>query len=348
MPRSARRTYILRLAAVVSLHRCLSPFGKAIIVATALHCVLMAHRWSRFPHSTRSLRPTNGKSTELQIELEGPNLDGYSPASRRLTTADSTAFAQRDLPRKAAVVTGFSAPQAPTSHRIESTEPPHAGLESAPSLAESIPEASLPMSAPTTGPQPKIDLGLNGGLLRMLEAQAGVNPTPKPAMPNRARDSGKDLTRKLNSAILADDVRHGRARGNVLLGALDSALRSVGPTRGRAIIQATVDARGDLSDLVLLRGDSNEWASVLQSFRNQAKNRRVRVPAGAQGLRITFNVSAKVQRPSGKAVESTPIGVDGQSLAPNGMAMRGTFDLADLSNISARMISARIVSEELL
>ena len=189
MPRSARRTYILRLAAVVSLHRCLSPFGKAIIVATALHCVLMAHRWSRFPHSTRSLRPTNGKSTELQIELEGPNLDGYGPASRRLTTADSTAFAQRDLPRKAAVVTGFSAPQAPTSHRIESTEPPHAGLESAPSLAESIPEASLPMSAPTTGPQPKIDLGLNGGLLRMLEAQAGVNPTPKPAMPNRARDS---------------------------------------------------------------------------------------------------------------------------------------------------------------
>src|SRR5664280_42189 len=197
MPRSARRTYILRLAAVVSLHRCLSPFGKAIIVATALHCVLMAHRWSRFPHSTRSLMPTSGRSTELQIALEGPNLDGYSPASRRLTTADSTAFDQRDLPQKAAVVTGFSAPRAPTSHGM-STEPPHAGLESAPSLAESIPEASLPMSAPTTGPQPKIDLGLNGGLLRMLEAQAGVNPTPKPALPTRARDSGKDLTRKLN------------------------------------------------------------------------------------------------------------------------------------------------------
>jgi hypothetical protein len=182
----------------------------------------------------------------------------------------------------------------------------------------------------------------------MLDARAAATPDLKPGKPTRTRDSGAQLTRSLNSAILADEVRHGRARGNILLGILDSALRGSGPTRGQAIIQVTVDAEGELSDLKLLRGEATDWTATLQSFRKQARSKHVRVPVGAQGLRITFNVSAKVQRPSGKAVESGPIAVERPSFEPNGLTGRGTFDLADLSGKSARMISTRIVSEELL
>lgn len=346
VPRFARRSCIRPIVAFMSLYRCVSPFERAIVAAIALHCVLIVHCWSISHKSTHSVEPTARKRTELQVELEDHSQVGNGPESSFSIDTKPAVTVRDDSARRATVAIGSLSPRNSTQLRSDSTQPPIPAAEGEQPLAESIPTG--PSETATAVAMPKIDLGLNGGLLRMLDARAAATPAPKPGKPTRTRDSSAELTRTLNSAILADDVRHGRARGNVLLGVLDSALRSVGPTRGRAIVQATVDARGDLIDLVLLRGDSNEWASVLQSFRNQAKNRRVRVPDGAQGLRITFNVSAKVQRPSGEAVESTPIGVDGPSLAPNGMTMRGTFDLADLSNTSSRMISARIVSEELL
>jgi hypothetical protein len=346
VPRFARRSSILPLVAFKGLYRSLSPFGRSVIAAIALHCVLVAHCWSISHRATHSPKPTTSKPTELQVELEAHSHVGSGPESSFSIDAKSAAIIRDDSTRRATASIGSLAPRTSTKLGSDSTQPPISAAEGEQPLAESIPTG--PSETSTAVAAPKIDLGLNGGLLRMLDARAAAAPAPKPGKPIRTHDSGAELTRTLNSAILADDVRHGRARGNVLLSALDSALRSVGPTSGRAIIQATVDARGDLSDLVLLRGDISEWASVLKSFRNQAKNRHVRVPAGAQGIRITFNVSAKVQRPSGKAVESTPIGVDGPSLAPNGLAMRGTFDLADLSNETSRMISARIVSEELL
>ncbi len=343
--RIARRNFALPFVALLGLCRCLSPFGRSIIAAIALHCVLVAHCWSISHRSTYSLKPTTSKPTELQVELEDHSRVGSGLESSFSTDA-KPAVIVHDSARRAATAIGSLAPQTVTKLGSDSTQPPLSPAESGQPLAE--PSSTGPSETSTGFAAPKIDLGLNGGLLRMLDARAAATPGPQPEKPSRRRDSGAELTRILNSAILADEVRHGRARGNVLLGVLDSALRGSGPTRGQAIIQVTVNAEGELSDLKLLRGDATDWTATLQSFRKQAKSKHVRVPAGARGLRITFNVSAKVQQPSGKAVESGPIGVERPSFEPNGLTGRGTFDLTELSGKSARMISTRIVREELL
>jgi len=162
------------------------------------------------------------------------------------------------------------------------------------------------------------------------------------------RDANAVLTYALNASILADDVRRGRARGNVLLGPINSAVREVGLTHGDAVIQVTVNSQGALSGIELLRGDAHDWSAVLQAFRQRAKSKRVPVPSGTQGLRVTLNVSAKIQRTSGKEVESSAIGVNQPSLAPNGMTFMGDFDLSDLANKTNHMVYARVTAEELL
>lgn len=125
-------------------------------------------------------------------------------------------------------------------------------------------------------------------------------------------------------------------------------MRHSGPTRGQAVIRVTVNAQGEVTSLELASGGLDDWAAVLNSFRQQVKSKRVRVPSSAAGLRITFSVTAKVQRPSGKEIESPPVGVSGPAAVSGGLAMLGTFDLADLSNKTARMLAVRVVSEEQL
>jgi hypothetical protein len=114
------------------------------------------------------------------------------------------------------------------------------------------------------------------------------------------------------------------------------------------VIQVTVNASGEMTRVELNRGNAEDWAAVLRAFKEEARSKRVRVPDGAAGLKITFSVSAKVQRPSGKDVESSPVGVAAPSLAPDGLTPHGAFDLADLSNKTARVLSVRIINEELL
>jgi hypothetical protein len=134
----------------------------------------------------------------------------------------------------------------------------------------------------------------------------------------------------------------------VLLDPLTSAVREVGLTRGDAIIRVTVNSQGALSGIELLRGDAREWSAVVQAFRQRAKSKRVPIPSGAQGLRVTLNVSAKIQRTSGRQVESSAVGVNQPSLAPNGMTFMGGFDVTDLANKTHHMVYARVTAEELL
>ncbi len=87
---------------------------------------------------------------------------------------------------------------------------------------------------------------------------------------------------------------------------------------------------------------------MLNAFRQLAARKHVRLPAGAKGLRVTFSVRAKVQRPSGKEADETAVRLADPSLAPNGLVPSGDFDLADLGGGSQRLVYARVVSEEVL
>jgi hypothetical protein len=148
--------------------------------------------------------------------------------------------------------------------------------------------------------------------------------------------------------LSADDVQRGLARGNALLGSLHDAARADGPLRGEAIFRATVSADGSLGNVELLRGSALEWPAVLSAFRKLAASKHVRLPAGAKGLRVTFSIKAKVQRPSGKDANDTAIGVADPSLGPNGLLPNGDFDLADLGAAPQRLVYARVVAEEVL
>ena len=210
-----------------------------------------------------------------------------------------------------------------------------AGAEALSSSDAAADSSATPSAQASADPAPrKIDLGLSEGYF--------MRP-PSEEFP-RVRKSG--VERQLEASLLADDVRHGLARGNALLGALNAAVRDVGPVRGEALLRVTVGADGSFSDVEFLQGAASDWASALAAFRELATRKRVRVPPGARGLRVTFAVKAKVQLPSGAEVKG--VDVANPSLAPNGLTLHGTFDVADIGAGAQRLVYARVVSEELL
>lgn len=196
-------------------------------------------------------------------------------------------------------------------------------------------------------PGRKIDLGLDGHFFLHDPGPAtAAAPAPASELGPRARKS--NAQRQLEASLSADDVQRGLARGNVLLGSLSSAARADGPVRGEAIVRATVAADGSFGNVELLRGTAAEWTQVMSAFRRLAASKHVRLPPGAKGLRVTFSVKAKVQRPSGKETNETAVRVADPSLGANGLVPNGDFDLADLAGGSQRLVYARVVSEEVL
>src|ERR1039457_6694551 len=95
--RFAHRSSILPFVALIGLYRCLSPFGRSIVAAIALHCVLIAHCWS-ISH-THSLKPTTSNPTELQVELEDPTQVGSGPESSISIGAKPAALVRDDSAR---------------------------------------------------------------------------------------------------------------------------------------------------------------------------------------------------------------------------------------------------------
>jgi len=263
---------------------------------------------------------------EQLVELEEPPAEqaapdvappNDAPAARTASVAERT--------------TALRASGHPTETETASAEP--AGVES--NSGARADSSASPSAQASADPAPrKIDLGLSEGFF--------MRP-PSEEFP-RVRKSG--VERQLEASLLADDVRHGLARGNALLGSLNAAVRDAGPVRGEALLRVTVGADGSFSDVEFLQGAASDWASALAAFRELATHKRVRVPPGARGLRVTFAVKAKVQLPSGAAVKG--VDVANPSLAPNGLTLHGKFDVADIGGGAERLVYARVVSEELL
>lgn len=220
------------------------------------------------------------------------------------------------------------------------TEPAGPGLGTAPAPDAATGADTASNGAGTSPPAaagsaeanatPKIDLHLDDGFFM------------RPASEDLLRVRKPELQRQLEAAILADDVKRGAARGNVLLGSLNEAVRASGPVRGEALLSVIVGADGSVSAVEFTRGAASDWASAIASFRALAARKRVRVPAGARGLRVTFSVQSKVQLPSGKSIGS------GGNVEPSGIGLRGTFDVADVGAVAQRMVYAHVVSEEVL
>jgi hypothetical protein len=301
-----------------------SRFSKALALALAVHGLLF---FVRTRHAAgRAGIPTRAPEELVEIDdsvVEAAPRDAFA-AIARLQPTSRVASA---LP-----VAGARANGAPESTALASADAEPGGDAPANDGASATASAG---SAQATANQPerKIDFGIDDGFF-MRPANEVLPRVPK-----------SELQHQLEAALSADDVKRGLARGNALLGALGAAVRDVGPVRGEAILSVTVDANGSVMNVEFLRGSAADWSSALDSFRALAAHQRLRVPSGARGLRVTFSVKAKVQRPSGKDVGGS--GDDDASGTPS-LALRGTYDVADLSGASQRLVYAHVLSEEIL
>jgi hypothetical protein len=216
-------------------------------------------------------------------------------------------------------------------------------------LASNAPTPEAVASAASSAGEParKIDFGLDGHFFwPPAPGEAPPAPSDPRAAGDRRRSRDQQFQRRLDADIAAADVAHGSARGNALIGSLHSAVRDSGPTRGEALFRITLGPDGSVGNVEILRGAAADWAPALASFRALAAKKRVRVPPGARGLRVTFAVKAKVQMPSGD--EAGGVHVATPSIEPNGLVPHGTFDLADLGGGPQRLVYAHVVSEEVL
>jgi hypothetical protein len=314
----------------------MSQFGKTLMIASALHvgaCVWLARVPRRITVITQTV-----VAPELLIEpdaaalaeqvafpsITNPLLSGESRGTKaRSTRAPSP-------PPNASAATVSAAPES-GAFEVPGQEP-----TPSPAGNDTVPIARTPTATPG-----HIDLGLDGRLLMPGPAEVG-------SLRNGKRALARDLERSLNSSLAQDDVARGLAKGGLLVGPLNAAVRVVGPSSGEASIRVTFDAAGEVRELELLRGAMPDWSNALRAFRAEAKRRRVRVPDGANGLRVTLDVSVKTQRPSGTETGTSSLKLKRPSLAPDGLTFRGGFDVADLSGKSERVATSRVVAEEVL
>jgi hypothetical protein len=293
-----------------------SRLSNALLAALALHGLLLLTHARHLPERP----PLALQKPEELVEVEETLPDEASSTIAMSPSAQPVAVAA--VGSRA----GHRAPEAETS--ADSLPGVEASSNGA---APAEPGAASSAEAAVAKPARKIDFGIDDGFF-MRPASEELPRLPKPT-----------FQRQLEAALSADDVRRGLARGGVLVSSLNAAVRDKGPVRGEALLSVTVGPDGGLTAVEFLRGSPSEWSSALESFRALAARKRLRVPPGARGLRVTFSVQAKVQRPSGKEVNSSGLDVE-----PSGLALRGTFDVADVGAGAQRLVYARVVSEEVL
>ena len=316
-------------------------FYNALLGALALHGLLLLVHSRRAPLAVQAPEP----AAEQSIDIDETPLvvaTGSAPSGEDSTASPTAAVAANET------LSPGSAPKVARSEPRLATSAELPLVAAGPSSDEGEATGVAARAGDGEGegaaaaPEKKIDLGLDGHFFlgppsEMLPRIHKPDARPRP-------DPGK----RLQNALAADDVQRGLARGNALVGSLNSAARDVGPVRGEAMFRVTVGADGGVLSAELLNGAGGDWSAALSSFRALAAQKRLRVPPGARGLRVTFSVRAKVQRPSGKEVEASPVGLDRPSLAPNGLVPHGDFDMADLGGGGQRLVYARVVSEEVL
>jgi hypothetical protein len=311
-------------------------FQYALLGALALHGALLLVHWR---HDAGLAPQVRERPAEQFIDIDEVPLG--DPAPRAPADSDPASVGSN----------ATDSLSAGPAARIARAEPRIASSSQLPSVADapsSDDSVAAGVAAQAQGegappePERKIDLGLDGHFFlgppsEMLPRIHKPDARPRP-----------DPQKRLENALAADDVQRGLARGNALVGSLSAAAREDGPLRGEAMFRVTVGADGGVLSAELVQGAGSDWAAALSSFRALAAQKRLRVPPGARGLRVTFTVKAKVQRPSGKEVEESPVGVGAPSLKPNGLVPHGDFDLADLAGGGQRLVYARVVSEEVL
>jgi hypothetical protein len=78
------------------------------------------------------------------------------------------------------------------------------------------------------------------------------------------------------------------------------------PVRGVATFDVVVDPNGN-ADVRLdsANADFDGWLRLTRAMSEAVAHKKLRIPAGARGLRVTVQIDARVQWPNGKTPEQT-------------------------------------------
>jgi hypothetical protein len=154
-----------------------------------------------------------------------------------------------------------------------------------------------PATEPSSRVEPGPTLSLNqlgiGGQNQFL----GNRPTPDAKGGAESR-----LEESMRAEIVASDADVGLARGGAVADAIRSATSVVdSPRNGTAVFLARTDAAGLVVVLepTSVSSDFSAWQNVAKRALHTLRDKRLRIPRGAQGLSISLEVRSHVQLPSG-------------------------------------------------
>ncbi len=298
-------------------------FAGTLAAAALLHAGLIVLA-SRLPAFTATVAPKHPE--EVSIELLEPPPQAV-PEPRAAPAA--TAVAPAEPGQK---VASYVAPRRAPSVVVA---PPGASAE--------LPAAPAPGQLPAPGgtgqgtaPHRPVNLGLGGDIYWMMR-----NDHPK--LPDRVqpRRHGPRTAGALAEGLEARDRAHGHFRGGVVAAAAQKVANTLGPQQGHATFVVETDAKGHVLSVRMVgaSADLRLWHKVAAGLRAELSRRAaLRVPPGADGLRVCVLVEARVQLPSG----SSP----GGSVHFKGAGLG--FDVADIGATPRRVVYARITSEVVL
>ncbi len=253
-------------------------FETSLAIAVVVHAVAIA-LLSRGPASAPPAAP-HRQAHEVEIET----LFEDTPATP--AAPDEAAAA----PRRVAMV-GRARPGRGAEVAPESLEPGPAPAEPAAVAAASAP-GRPGRSAPRLGLD-QLGVGADNPLLR-----APAGPAPRAHAGNVA----PGIARSLAEGAAQREASIGLGPQGPVIGALEAiATAAPGPMNGRAVFAATIDSSGKLLgiDVVDVGEQHAAWLAVARRAESSLAKRKLRKPAGGRAVRLTIEVVAREQLPSG-------------------------------------------------
>jgi hypothetical protein len=298
-----------------------------------LHAALLglAH-FQRAPAALVAAQRTTAQQPELDVELE--------PASEAEPAPEPERASPPSLARTPAGAHRTALHVAPTTADVSSAEASAAAELG--DLALSGADASTEGHG-ATAPGPRLSLTELGVGERNPFVDRRGEQQEQAA---KARAVQRRLDRALAQGLLDQDSARGHGAGSPVMRILEAATyASATSANSTASFTFMIDGEGKVRSGVLghVSSDREAWERVARQAVRDLAQHKLRVPKGGKGVKLTVQVTSRLELPSGTAARvdvSEPL----NPLAP--LSLVG--DLADLGANARRMVRARVISEEVL
>jgi hypothetical protein len=315
-------------------------FRRACVVAAFVHAALLVRvvRDARTPGDAVAPR---AEAPPEEVELVTESGEPAPSAPPAAAAPPALAIAPAHAPPLGHVAPSRGRPSVPAETA------PHGEIITAPRGTTEIPSVP-PVASARTAPSSASD----------VEARLDkFDPNKRPSwMPSRvgegvrvpATASSSMLAQKVSKDLAqgADDRTRGAGGygGPVVSAAHDAAMGTWAPQTGFAIIAVDLDEHGAVArvSLVDASGDRADWQKVANDVQKGLEKKKIDVPSGSNGVRVTVRIDAKLALPSGATSRFS-----GPSFGNDGTQATASvaFDLSDVGQKPRRMVGVVVVSE---